>query len=85
MPRNFQKPELVNIWSQDNCPACLEAKRFMENLSIQYAISVIDSEATKEQFFRECNNARTVPQIIVDGVLVGTLNDFKQYIGWEGV
>jgi len=70
----------VVIWTQPNCPACDTAKKIMEQMQIPYQAQLIDSELTKQLFFKTFPTARSVPQIIVDGVWVGGLQEFRKYL-----
>jgi glutaredoxin len=74
------KPNLVQIWSQENCPGCLAAKNLADSCGINYEILTINSIETKQKFFDNCKGARSVPQIIVDGMWIGGLQEFKNYL-----
>ena len=79
------KPKLVTIWSQENCAACTSAKNLAESLGLSYEVSMINSIETKQEFFDTCKGARSVPQIIIDGVWIGGLQEFKNYLSTKSI
>lgn len=74
------KPSSVVIWSQANCPACEAAKRLAESLDIHYEVKMLDTQLTKELFFKTFPGARSVPQIVADGKWLGGFEEFKQAV-----
>lgn len=62
----------VKMYSTDNCPFCVKAKRLLSRLNIAYEEVRVDRDpdALKE-FARATRGARTVPQIIIDGQCIG--------------
>ena len=63
------------IYSKDMCPYCVRAKQLLEQKGIAYEERVIGRGYTKEQLLEAVPNARTVPQIFLDGMLVGGYDD----------
>ena len=79
------RPRHITIWSQENCPACTSAKNLADSLGLSYEVCMINSTETKQEFFDTCKGARSVPQIIVDGVWIGGLHEFKTYISTKSI
>lgn len=67
------------IYSQENCPACMQAKALLE--SYGYAVEErkisADGQWTKKLLLDAVPNARSVPQIFVDGVYVGGIAQLR--------
>ncbi len=68
------------VWSKDNCPYCVKAKRMLDGKGIRYEERNISSGPwTKEQLLEAAPNARTVPQIILHGSLIGGCDALEKY------
>jgi glutaredoxin len=65
------------IWSKPNCPYCDRAKALLKLKNIEYEERVVGIGWTKEQLLEAAPTARTVPQIFIDGLLVGGYDDLK--------
>lgn len=77
MQKNLHKS--AQVWSQTNCPACTEAKRLLALHGIQVEERMLGTNGyTKKELIEAVPHARSVPQIFVDGVYVGGLQELKQ-------
>ncbi len=65
------------VWSKDNCPYCVQAKALLNQKNIQFEERKIGDGWTKEQLLEAVPNARTVPQIFLDGELVGGFTELR--------
>ncbi len=65
------------IWSKDYCPYCVNAKALLEQKGIEYEERKIGEGYTKEDLLEAVPNARTVPQIFLDGELVGGFTELR--------
>ena len=65
------------VWSKDNCPYCVQAKALLNQKNIQFEERKIGDGWTKEQLLEAGPNARTVPQIFLDGELVGGFTELR--------
>ncbi len=70
----------VIVWSKPMCPACEQSKQLLTAKGIVYEERKIGDGWTKEQLLESVPTARSVPQIFVDGDLVGGFNELKQYL-----
>ena len=61
----------VIVWSKDRCMQCNEAKALLKLKGIAFEERSIDKGFTREQFMQAVPNARSFPQIIADGELIG--------------
>lgn len=66
------------VWSKYNCPYCDQAKMLLKQKQIQFEERKIGDGWTKEDLLEEIPTARTVPQIILNGELIGGFTELKQ-------
>ena len=67
----------ATIWTKSNCPYCVQAKALLEQQGIEYEERKIGSGYTKENLLESVPHAKTVPQIFLDGELVGGFAELK--------
>ena len=68
------------IWSKDYCPYCVRAKALLDAKGIVYEErNISQGEWTKEQLLEAVPGARTVPQIFLDGELIGGYDQLREY------
>ena len=73
------KQNNAEVWSQENCPACQEAKRLLASHAIEYTECMIGvGTYSKKDLIEKVPNARSVPQIFLDGEYVGGLQELKK-------
>jgi glutaredoxin 3 len=65
------------IWSKDHCPYCVQAKALLSQKGIVFEERKIGDGYTKEDLLEAVPNARTVPQIFLDGELVGGFTELR--------
>ena len=66
------------LWTKTNCPYCDQAKALLEQKGIEIEERKIGDKYTKEELLEAVPNARTVPQIFLDGELIGGFTELKQ-------
>ena len=74
----------VIIWSKYNCPYCDQAKALLKDRRIPFEERKIGDGYTKEELLEAVPNARTVPQIIINGVSIGGFTELRKYIDETG-
>ena len=75
---NKEKEMNVIVWSKYHCPFCDMAKNLLEQRGIAFEERKIGDGYTREDLLENIPTARTVPQIIIDGEVIGGYNDLKQ-------
>lgn len=68
------------VWSTSTCTFCKQAKSLLTSKNIPFEERVIGVGWTKEQLLEEVPNARTVPQIFLDGKHVGGYTELVSYL-----
>jgi glutaredoxin 3 len=74
----------VIIWSKYNCPYCDQAKALLTQRNVQFEERKIGDGYTKEELLEAVPNARTVPQIIINGNAIGGFVELRKYIDETG-
>ncbi len=67
------------VWSKDNCPYCVKAKRMLDSKGIRYEERNISNGWSKEQLLESVPNARTFPQIFLHGKYIGGSDALEKY------
>ena len=69
----------VIVYSTATCPICDRAKSMLQKWRIEYTEVAIDaSNEARREFVEATNGARTVPQIIIDGQLIGGFSELTE-------
>jgi glutaredoxin 3 len=68
------------VWSTSTCSFCKQAKALLDKYNIPYEERLIGDNWTKEQLLEVVPNARTVPQIFIDGNYVGGYTDLVSHL-----
>ncbi len=73
------------VWSKYHCPFCDQAKALLKQKGIEFEERKIGDGYTKEDLLEAVPTARTVPQIFLDGELIGGFTELKQRLLTESV
>ena len=68
------------VWSKEQCPYCVQAKKLLELKGIEYEERNIQKDWTKEQLLEAVPTARTLPQIFVDEQYIGGFSELKTHL-----
>lgn len=60
---------MITVYSKQNCPYCVQAKKLLESKGIDYEEIRIDEDESAKQFVLSQGH-RSVPQIYKDGSLL---------------
>ena len=69
------------IWTKNDCPFCVEAKGILESLNYEIEERIIGAPYLKEDLLAEVPDAKTVPQIFLDGQYIGGCDNLKEHLG----
>ena len=69
----------VTLYSTGNCPICVKAKSMLDKWNIDFVEARIDTDkAVLKEFGEVTQGARTVPQILIDGKLIGGFSELTE-------
>ena len=68
------------VWSKDHCPFCDQAKSLLKMKGIEFEEKKIGHGFTREDLLEAVPSARTVPQIFLDGNLIGGFTELKKHL-----
>lgn len=68
------------VWSQPRCVACDQAKALLKMKGIEFEVKVLGENATKQELIAAVPDARSVPQIFLNGKYIGGLMELKQIL-----
>lgn len=68
------------VWSKNACPFCDQAKNLLKLKGIEFEERNISQDWTREQLLEAVPMARTVPQIFLDGVLIGGFTELRKHL-----
>ena len=81
MQTNSNNTKRAVVWSQANCLACNQAKTLLDIKGISYEVKMLGVDATKQELLEAVPDARSVPQIFLDGEYVGGLDALRKIVG----
>ncbi|HEX4522038.1 MAG TPA: glutathione peroxidase [Casimicrobiaceae bacterium] len=76
---NAKKPDQVAILTREGCSFCAKAKRLLTEAGIAYA-DVPLNHAVRTKVIGAITGAQTVPQVFINGRLIGNAEDLERYL-----
>lgn len=73
------KPKLVSLFTKVGCPFCARAKTMLEERGLDYEEIVLGKEITTRSL-RAVTGGTTVPQVFMDGKLIGGSEELAAYL-----
>ena len=70
----------VVVWSKYHCTFCDQAKLLLGQREIAFEEKKIGDGYSKEELLEEIPTARSVPQIIIDGKVIGGFPELKDFL-----
>jgi glutaredoxin 3 len=70
----------VIVWSKYHCPYCDQAKALLSQKGIKFEERKIGDGWTKEELLESIPTARTVPQIVINGEVIGGFTELKKHL-----
>lgn len=75
---------MILIYGKPGCSYCESAKALCDARGYIYEYLTLGEDYTREQLLETFPLAKTVPQIVVNGVKVGGFTEFTKYIEETG-
>jgi glutaredoxin-like protein len=73
------KPKLVSLFTKMGCPFCAKAKGMLSQKGLDYEEIVLGRDITTRSL-RAMTGATTVPQVFIDGKLIGGSEALESYL-----
>ena len=68
------------VWSRDHCAYCVQAKTLLKIKGIEFEErNISQGPYTREQLLEACPEARTLPQIVIDGQVIGGYDRLQEH------
>ena len=77
----FRKKKMITIYGKPRCPFCDRAKALCEQKGLDYTYKMLDADFTAEEMFERAPNAKTFPQIFIDGEAIGGFTELEKLHG----
>ena len=75
----------ITIYSENNCVYCNKAKALVKNLGLEYEEKKLESFDSPQAMLEDIGkNVRQMPQIKIDGELIGGYNQLVEYFNEKG-
>ena len=71
-------PAKITMYSTRFCPYCMRARSLLKKKNVEYEEIRVGSSPALWQEMREKTNGTTVPQIIINGQVIGGYDDMAQ-------
>jgi len=71
---------MIHIWGKPACPSCTKAKMFCENNNFPFEYLELGKDFDREAVLTEFPEARTFPQIVINGIKVGGYEQLLTYV-----
>jgi glutaredoxin-related protein len=76
----------ILLYSKNNCGYCVKAKLLLNNLGLTYTEKKFEDYTSTEALFEEIGKTvRSMPQIKINGELVGGYNQLIEYLADKGL
>jgi glutaredoxin len=70
----------IIVYSKSNCIYCNKAKSLLKNLNVEYTEKTLESFESPEAMLEDIGrNVRQMPQIKIDGELIGGYNQLVEH------
>ena len=76
----------IVIYSKNNCQYCTKAKGLLNKLRLDYTEKKLEEFASVEAMLKDIGkNVKTMPQIKIDGELIGGYHQLVEYFDDQGL
>lgn len=71
----------IILYSKKNCGYCVKAKNLLKNLGLEYTEKKFEDFSDVEKLFEDIGkNVKSMPQIKINGELIGGYNQLVEYL-----
>ena len=72
---------MIEIWSKPYCVFCDKAEMLCKMKSLEYKKYMLDVDYSTDEFMKKFPDARTFPQITMDGNYIGGFTELDAHLG----
>lgn len=72
---------MIEIYGKDNCAFCDRAKQVCETKGLEYVYHKLGEAFTRDELIEMFPNARTFPQVKIDGIAIGGYKELYEQVG----
>ena len=72
---------MIEIWSKPQCIFCDRAEALCKQKKLEYKKFMLDIDFSREELQDKFPEARTFPQITMDGVYIGGYTELEKHLG----
>jgi glutaredoxin len=70
----------VVVYTKPGCPSCDSVKSYLRGRNITFDEMVVGQDITREELLERMPGIQTVPQVIIDGHVVGGYESTRQFL-----
>ena len=75
----------ITVYSKSNCQYCDKAKNLLSKLGLSYDEKKLEEFTSTEEMLKDIvKNVKTMPQIKIDGQLIGSYNQLIEHFADKG-
>jgi len=71
---------MITIYGKPSCPSCTAAKMFLDSKNMPYDYKELDRDFVREDLVALAPNARTYPQVFIDGRNIGGYEQLVSHV-----
>ena len=71
---------MFTIYGKDECPMCFKVKTVLELLGKEYEYKELNKDYTEEEFETKFPDTLALPQVVLDGKVLGNANQTLKYL-----
>lgn len=76
----------ITVYTKQNCVYCVKAKSLLKGLGLTYTEKKLEEFSSVDEMIKDIGKkVRAMPQIKIDGELVGGYNQLIEYFNNKGV
>ena len=76
----------ITVYSKQNCVYCVKAKSLLKGLGLTFTEKKLEEFSSVDEMIKDIGKkVRAMPQIKIDGELVGGYNQLIEYLNNKGV
>ena len=71
---------MFTLYTKDNCTYCDQAKSLLQQKGLPFQTLKLGADITREELLAKIPTARTMPQILKDGQVIGGYTELKRML-----